>query len=402
MQTARKVIPAMVPSRLRAALLTVIALTAAGCGSSSPDETATATGGDESSWAEIQRDARGETVRWWMYGGDDRINSYVDETVKPAAERLGVTLERVAVSDTADAVQRVVAERRAGKDSGGAVDLIWINGENFAAGKQAGLWLDDWSERLPNSRYVDFSDPSISQDFQVPIDGQEAPWSRAALIYATDARRVAEPPADLDALLEWAREHPGRFTYPAPPDFTGSAFVRQVVQARGEDEAFAYLRALKPLQYRGGRALPKSEAELNRLFADGEVDFAMSYEPNFIATAVRRGRFPRSARPFVLSEGTLTNVSHVTIPANAAHRAGARVVADLLLSPALQLAKADPQGLGIPTVLDMERLGDDMRRRFEELGSSPYRLADIGKPLPELPADRIAPLEKRWKREVLR
>jgi putative spermidine/putrescine transport system substrate-binding protein len=391
----------MVLSRSIFALVTLIALAVAACGSGPEDEKA-ATGEERSSFAEIRRDARGETVRWWMYGGDDRINEYVDEHVTPAAKRAGVTLERVPVSDTADAVARVVAERRAGKDSGGAVDLIWINGENFAAGKQAGLWLEDWSDELPNSRYVDFADPSIAKDFQVPIDGQEAPWSRAALVYAADERRVAQPPRDLDALLEWAREHPGRFTYPAPPDFTGSAFVRQVVQAKGEDEAFAYLRALKPLQYRGGRVLPKSEAELNRLFADREVDFAMSYEPNFIATAVRRGQFPRSTRPFVLSEGTLTNVSYVTIPANAAHRAGARVVADLLLSPQLQLTKADPDKLGIPTVLDMERLPDDMRRRFAQLSSSPYRLSDIGNPLPELPADRIGPLEARWKREVLR
>ena len=381
-------------------LLTLIALALAGCGSDAEDKTPAAEASEN--FADVRRDARGQTVRWWMYGGDDRINAYVDENVKPAAERLGVRLERVPVTDTADAVQRVVAERRAGKDSGGAVDLIWINGENFASGKQAGLWLKDWSDKLPNSRYVDFADPSIAQDFQVPIDGQEAPWSRAALIYAFDERRVPRPPRDLDALLEWAREHPGRFTYPAPPDFTGSAFLRQVVQAKGEDAAFAYLRALEPLQYRSGRVLPKSEAELNRLFADGEVDFAMSYEPNFIATAVRRGQFPRTARPFVLSEGTLTNVSYVTIPANAAHRAGARVVADLLMSPRLQAVKADPQRLGIPTVLEVDRLPAGMRRRFTELSAGPYRLGDIGKPLPELAADRIAPLEERWKREVLR
>lgn len=390
----------MVLARSRVALLVLTALLLAGCGSNGAVEPPAA--GAQATFEDILREARGQTVRWWMYGGDDRINAYVDDDVKPAAKKLGVTLERVAVSDTADAVGRVVAERRAGKDSGGAVDLIWINGENFAAGKQAGLWLKDWSDDLPNSRYIDFSDPSIRTDFQVRIDGQEAPWSRAALIYAADRRRVRQPPGDLDALLEWAREHPGRFTYPAPPDFTGSAFVRQVVQAKGEDEAFTYLRELKPLQYRAGRVLPKSEAELNRLFSDGEVDFAMSYEPNFIATAVRRGQFPRSVRPFVLGEGTLTNVSYVTIPANAAHSAGARVVADLLLSPDLQAIKADPRRLGIPTVLDVERLPDDSKRRFADLSSSPYRLEDIGKPLPELAADRIAPLEERWKREVLR
>ncbi|MBA2638341.1 MAG: ABC transporter substrate-binding protein, partial [Solirubrobacterales bacterium] len=88
--------------------------------------------------------ARGQTVRFWMYGGDERVNAYVDDEIRPALERLGVRLQRVPVSDTADAVRRVVAERRAGRTAGGGVDLLWINGENFASGKQAGLWLRDW------------------------------------------------------------------------------------------------------------------------------------------------------------------------------------------------------------------------------------------------------------------
>jgi len=72
-------------------------------------------------------------VRWWLYGGDDKVNAYVDDVVAPAARKLGVQIRRVPVTDTADALQRVIAQRRAGKTSGGAVDLIWINGEKFAS-----------------------------------------------------------------------------------------------------------------------------------------------------------------------------------------------------------------------------------------------------------------------------
>jgi putative spermidine/putrescine transport system substrate-binding protein len=308
----------------------------------------------------------------------------------PAARRLGVRLRRVPVADTADAVQRVVAQRRAGKESGGAVDLIWINGENFAAGKRAGLWLEDWAAALPNVRHLDVDDPTITHDFRVPVDGQEAPWTRAVFVYAHETRRVPEPPRTFDELLEWAQEHPGRFTYPAPPDFTGSAFVRQVVQAIGEDAAFAYLRRLEPLMYREGEVLPKSEAELNELFANGEVDFAMSYDASFVLSAVRRGQFPRSARPFLVERGALTNVSFVTIPADAAHRAGARVVANLLLDPQLQAAKA--RLLGHPTVLD----------RDARVDPSPYLLEDFGELRAELPADEVPRLEERWEREILR
>jgi putative spermidine/putrescine transport system substrate-binding protein len=356
-----------------------------------------------SGWEGIQTAAKGQTVRWWLYGGDQRINAYIDRYVAPAAARLGVTLQRVPVADTADAVQRVLADRRAGKTAGGAVDLIWINGENFAAGKQAGLWLRDWIARLPNIRNVNLDDPAIARDLGEPVDAQEAPWSRAAFVFAADKSRTPNPPVTFPELLAYAKAHPGRITYPAPPDFTGSAFVRQAVQRLGSRQAgFAFLRALKPYQWRGGHTFPKSEAELNELFANGQVDLAMSYDPSFVAGAVAKGQFPPSTRPFLVGGGALVNTSYVTIPANAAHLQGAMVVANLLLDPRLQAIKADPDVVGVPTVLDPGRLPQAARGLFATATDSPYLLGSFGRPLPELPADQVAPIEQQWLREILR
>lgn len=394
----------MPPRRpLPAIALTLICAAVAGCGGAdSSTGPAAGTGKPTGAGFAATLDAaRGQTVRWWMYGGDHKVNAYVDDIVAPAARRLGVRIERVPIADTADAVQRVVAERRAGTTAGGSVDLIWINGENFAAGKDAGLWLESWATRLPNSRYLDQADPATRTDFQVPVDGQESPWQRAAFVFAHDSRRVAAPPRDLDGLLAYARAHPGRVTYPAPPDFTGSAFVRQVVAAKGEDAAFAYLEELRPFTYRGGETYPKSEAELSRLFGDGQVDFAMSYDPAFVNSGVRRGQFPRTARPFRLGDGSLQNTSFVTIPANASSPEGAQVVANLLLSPRLQAIKADPESIGNPTVLDLDRLGD-RRGLFAATEGSRYVLSDYGRTLGELAAGRVEELERRWTLELLR
>ena len=384
-------------------LALLVALVAAACGgddsndSGAPDAAAVATG-----WDDVVSAAQGQTVRWWLWGGDDRVNAYIDDVVAPIARERGIDVERVPIDDTADAVQRVVAEVRAGEERG-AVDLIWINGENFAAGKEGHLWLSDWVSGLPNTQYVDLDDPSIALDFQVPTDGQEAPWSRAAFIFAYDSKRVSEPPQTFEDLLAWAKGNPGRFTYPAPPDFTGSAFVRSVIQRLGSREAaWELLRELRPLQHREGEAFPENEAELNELFANGQVDIAMSYDPGFVQGGVTRGQFPESARPFLIGGGALVNASYVVIPRNAANAAAAQVLADVLLDPELQAIKADPDVLGLPTVLDLDRLDEEQRGSFASASASEHLLEGFGELLPELAAADVGPIEKEWIAEVLR
>ena len=369
----------------------VVALTQVGGSEAAPETTA----GD---WSTISAAARGQTVKLWMWGGEDALNRHIDDDVVPAAAAAGVTLVRVPIDDTAAALARIAAERDAGRGSGGAVDLLWVNGKNFAQGKQAGLWLTSWADRLPNTRYLDQADATVRTDFGVPTDGQEAPWSRAAFVLAHDTARVTDPPRDFAALAEYVRAHPGRVTYPAPPDFTGSAFVRQAVQALGEDRAFALLAAMRPNLWDGGATFPKDQSELDRLFASGQVDLAMSYNPNFVETAVASGAFPPSVRPYVFGSGTLQNVSFLAIPANASSPEGAQVVADLMLSPKLQAAKLDR--VGIPTVLDLGRLGD--ATASFTIRASPYRLDAYGTPLEELPAARVPALDQRWRDEVLR
>jgi putative spermidine/putrescine transport system substrate-binding protein len=297
-------------------------------------------------------------------------------------------------------MSRIAAEVTAGV-SDGSVDLVWVNGANFAQGVEAGLWLKGWTDQVPNARGLDPADPTVQSDFGVPVDGQELPWSRAAFTFAYDSAVIDTPPRDFAQLADYIRAHPGRVTYPAPPDFTGSAFVRQTVQALGEDEAYALLAELEPLLWKRGQTHPQDEAELDRLFAAGEIDLAMSYNPNFVDAGVRTGRFADSVRPYVFESGTLQNVSFVAIPAAAAHPAGAQVVADLLLSPAAQAAKL--ARAGVPTVLDPDLLDAQDRLLFRTpTSASPHVLSSFGSPLEELPAADVTRLDERWLEEVAR
>lgn len=380
----------------------------------SPTETARA-------WDQVAQAARGKTVSLWMWGGDPKGNAYVDEVLAPAAEKLGVTLRRVPVADTKDALNRVLSERQAGVTDGD-VDLVWVNGDNFSTGLQAGAWRCGWSQGLPNMTYTDPHDPLISSDFGTPVSGCEAPWHKAQFVLAYDAARVTDPPTSLAGVLDWAKQHPGRFTYPARPDFTGAVFVRELlysvsggygnVPATYDRSTFdqltpalwTTLRELRPNLWRGGQTYPRDTVALDRLYADGEVDMTMTYGPATLTDLVAKGTFPATTRVLTLDEGTVGNASFLAIPSTSGSAEAAMVVADLALSPEQQAAKAAPNVWGQFTVLDTSRLRDADAQRFAALPTSPVvpayeAMAENAHP--ELSAAWVPPLDDGWRRNVL-
>jgi putative spermidine/putrescine transport system substrate-binding protein len=415
-------VPRSRPLPLPAALLGTVLAVSACSGAAGPGaDGGAATTAPDRPWDEVLAEADGQTVDLWMYGGDPQGNAYVDDVLAPAAAERGVTLRRVPVTDTADAVNRVLSELQAGSDDG-SVDLVWVNGENFATGRQADAWLCGWTSQLPSTEFVDPEDPLLTSDFGTPVDGCEAPWHKAQFVLAYDSEDVTDPPTSIGGLLEWAEANPGRFTYPAPPDFTGSAFLRQVLyavaggpgQVPAEFDRAAYdevapqlferLAGLAPSLWRGGDTYPRDLAALEELYAGDQVDVTMTYGPATLAQQVASGALPASTRVLPLEEGTLGNASFLAVPVNAADQAGALVVADLALSPEQQLAKADPATWGQYPVVDLDRVPEDVRSRFAALPASPVvppfeelsRGAD-----PELGAGWVTPLEDGWRSDVL-
>lgn len=372
-------------------------------------------------WGDIRSEARGQTVSLWMWGGDPQGNAYVDDVLAPAAKDAGVTLRRVPVADTKDAINQVIAERQAGRTDG-SVDLVWVNGDNFATGLQAGAWRCGWVDDLPNMRFTDPEDPLLSSDFGTDVDGCESPWHKAQFTLVYDSATIAHPPTSLAGVLEWAEEHPGRFTYPAPPDFTGSAFVRQAlysvsggyenVPATFDEDAYdelspalwERLRDVAPSLWRGGRTYPRDSVALDKLYAQGEVDMTMTYGPATLTGLVAKGTFPATTRVLSLTEGTLGNASFLAIPSTSDNTAGAMVVADLALSPKQQRLKADPEVWGQFTVLDQDRLPAAEQQAFTDLPASPvvppYPVLSRNAN-PELSSEWVPALDEGWRRRVL-
>jgi putative thiamine transport system substrate-binding protein len=376
------------------------------------------------SWEAVTHAAEGQTVYWNAWGGDERINTYIDWVGAQISSRFGVTLRHVKLADTAEAVSRVLAEKAAGKDEGGNVDLIWINGENFAHMKDNGLLHGPFAAQLPNFALVDTEGkPTTLTDFTVPTEGLESPWGMAKLNFIYDSARVSELPASIADFLAWTAASPGRFTYPAPPDFLGVTFLKQALieltpdadilqQPVRDDAAFetataplwAFLDQLHPTLWREGRAFPASGPAQRQLLDDGELDIALSFHPNETASLIENGQLPDSARVFVLANGTIGNTHFVAIPYNAHSKAGAMVIANFLLSPEAQAKKQDLRVWGDDTVLAMSKLTAEQRRQFSALAASPALLTPeaLGPTLLEPHPSWMTRIETAWQAHYAR
>ncbi|MEE8330290.1 MAG: ABC transporter substrate-binding protein [Acidimicrobiia bacterium] len=406
--------------RSQSVVLVVVVLVAAAC---STGPIADADIPDPSNWDEVVARARGQTVNLFMWGGSSQINRFVDTVYAPLLEDdFDITLNRVPVADTVDAINTILAELQGGRGRGGSVDLVWVNGENFLTLRQADALLTDWATSIPNARLVDWDSPEVNQDFGLAVNGAESPWGSAQFQFVYDGARttVEELPHSYVELRNWVEAHPGRFTYPAPPDFHGTRFIKQAFYEvtggveswlLGFDETaydaaavelWSYLTGIEPFLWRGGTTYPQSLAELNRLFANGEVDFTFTQLPAGIGANIASGVLPATAKPFVFDTGSIGDSHYLAIPNNAAHPHGAMVVANLVLDPELQAAKFDPaNGWGDGLAISLSRLEATEQSSIAKVTAG---LSDLAVPpdrlqatrLPEVSAEYTIALERDW------
>ncbi len=179
-------------------------------------------------WQSLQQEARGQTVWFNAWGGDPAVNRYLDWVSGEVKRDYAIDLRIVHIADAADAVKRIQTEARAGRSKGGSIDLLWVNGENFRTLKNGRLLQTRWAETLPNWRFVDTQKP-VREDFSIPTDGAESPWGGAQLTFIARRSQTPDGPTSPQALLAFAAAHPGSVTYPRPPDFTGTAFLEQLL-----------------------------------------------------------------------------------------------------------------------------------------------------------------------------
>lgn len=399
-------------------VLLLFMLILAGCSNSSKDESQkTSKTVLNDSWKSITAQAKGTKVNFFMWGGDEGINQYIDEWVAPRLKKqYNIELKRYPM-DAAEFINKLMTEKKAGKKSG-EMDVIWINGENFKTAKQNNLLLGPITKSLPNfTQYVKADSPDTKYDFGFPTNGFEAPWGKVQFVFAYDSSKIAEPPKSIDELTDWVKKNPGKFTYPAPPDFTGSAFIRNVLHETSKNyndylskydetlikndskQLWNVLNEMKPNLWRQGKSYPQSLSQLEQLYKNGEVWMTMGYDEAGASNLIKNGEFPQATKTFVLDKGTLSNTHFLAVPYNAPNTAGALVLINYLLSPAAQLEKMDLKYWGENTSLSVENLSVKDKQTMDAIDRGPATLSqeELSKHrVPEIGAEYVEWLERGW------
>ena len=354
-------------------------------------------------WQAVEQKAKGQTVYFYAWGGSPEINNYLRWADKRLNSEYGVRLKHVKVGDIAEAITRLAAEKTAKKNSNGSVDMVWVNGENFKSMKRYDLITDSFATQLPNWRYVDKTLP-VDSDFSEPTLGLEAPWGVGQLVFIYDTETLKSPPTSFNELLVYAIKHPNKVSYPKPPSFHGTSFLKAALLELSSDNTplyksvdnktfttisaplWDYLDKLHAVAWHQAKQFPASAAETIQLLDDGELDIALSFNPNEATTSQQSGKLSKTTVAYAMKAGALSNIHFLSIPWNANAKEGALVTINFLLSPEAQSRKGDLAIWGDPTVLSPQYITGSAQK------------TTLFKSIPEPHPSWQAALEAEWQK----
>lgn len=374
----------------------------------------------EMTFDEIKEAAKGTSVTFYGWGGDEVLNKWLDDEFAPVMkEKYDITMERVPM-DIDQILSQLSGEIQAGEKDG-AIDMIWINGENFKSAKENKMLFGPFVDKLPNyNDYVDKTSEDVTLDFAYPIEGYEAPYGKAQMVMIVDTAVTSELPTSAEALKAFVQKYPGKVTYPALPDFTGSAFVRNIIYEicgyeqfldmeadkavvkEAIEPAIAYLRELNPYLWNEGTTFPDSSTTVDNMFADGELVLNMTYGAYDTALKIADGAYTETTKTFQFDKGTIGNTNFMAIAANSRNKAGAMVAINEMMSPEIQADRYDK--LKVLPIIDNIKLSEEQKAMFDkvDLGEGAIPQDELlSKRLPEMPAQLVPIIEEIWLEEVV-
>lgn len=342
-------------------------------------------------WQEITDKSKGATVTMIMYQGDKKANKYMSDYVVPAVKaQYGITLKIVA-GQGKEIVNNIMAEKES-NTAKGQIDICWINGETFYQLKQINGLYGPFVQQLPNSKYIDFTDPMIKYDFQQEVNGYEAPWGNAFFVVVTDTARVKKVPVSMQEFEVYWQQHPGKFTI--AQDFSGLTLLKSwLIELAGgitvldgtfdekkyttySTQLWQFINKNKKHFWKKGETFPASNVAISQMFSNGEVDFTVAFGLADVDRKVTEGVYPPTAKEYILKAGCTHNTNYLGIPFNSANKEAAMAVCNFLISPEAQIKKCDFTVWGGSLVLDYKKLDKVSKAAYNALPKLKYGIAD--------------------------
>ena len=320
-----------------------------------------------------------------LISADTNIQTLWNTVLIPAFEKeypgykVNVTFDRNGLRD-AQTCAKIVAAKETRRDPG--VDLI--DGGIAVRLSQAGLLYRPSPSLIPNLK--DVSKLLIKQ-----ANGT-IPYRASTVMLAYNSTKVTKVPKTLDEVLAWIKANPGKFTYNVPSGGgSGYSFAQTVLDMNlTADERLAMslapnkliqekwakgwdtLRDLNKYTYGKNGTYPANNAATLSLLATGEIDMGTVWSDQF-ASAKAAGTMPANIKATAIKSPSLTGgPATLGIPINGSNRTGGRLLANFVLSPAMQNAIMGGTLKGIP-VVNGSKLDKTLFENFKDIDVTDMR-----------------------------
>ena len=323
-----------------------------------------------------------KVVYFNAWAGNEKINQFIHRQSLVFEKQTGIKIVHVKVADYQAVIKKIQAEKLSKNTKSGTVDVLWVNGENFAALKNQGLLYGPLIPKVPNYKYIDAQDPNYQFDFNVPVEGFEIPWGKAQFVFIWDKNRTPEPPTSANELLNFAKRNPGKISYVKPPQFHGVTFLKQILlDLTSDPKQFSkscdavnldvlskplwdYLDQFHVHLWRKGATFPLSVEKMHQMLLDQEILYSMSFNPMESSSLILKKEIPKNSESITFKKGGIGNVHFLSIPFNSKNKESALLWINHLLSIEAQADKSDINQWGDPTVLDLNKLPETEKKKF--------------------------------------
>lgn len=274
-----------------------------------------------------------------------------------------ITVNHISI-DGAAGVQQLIAAHEAGRSS--PADVFFMpNGQVRLANESGVIANLPLHMMLPSAPDLAEEPATVSRGYF--HGGVVVPFHRnqTAIGYDTRSLSAEDVPETFEAILDWARENPGRFAMTSPAGGgSGGGFLESAILALASDECVAQAQdfSLTPeqaVEWAAGDCLDPVMAYFAELAPHVEITNGNTDTLNLIANGVAsvgtvwedqtfdfigRGLLPPTVRTTLLATGQVGDGDGIMIPSGTEKLAAALLFVNFLLSDEAQVIKVGLNG----------------------------------------------------------